>query len=111
MDDLISRQEAINALKSQANIMRTWVERYNEQRAGILTAVNIIEDLPPAQPDQERGKWEEKQVVNMDDTPENAIAEWQSARCSKCGKYHTTPYMYYFSHYNFCPHCGSPMQK
>ena len=48
MDDLISRQAAIDALKAQADTMRTWVERYAEQRRGILTAVNIVEDIKPA---------------------------------------------------------------
>ena len=48
MNDLISRQAAIDALKAQADTMRTWVERYAEQRRGILTAVNIVEDIKPA---------------------------------------------------------------
>ena len=51
------------------------------------------------------GEWLEKEV-NSD----NAIEEWQSARCSVCDKYHTTPYMYYFSHYDYCPHCGTRME-
>ena len=49
MDDLISRQSAIEALKQQAETMSEWSNRYAEQRKGVLTAVNIVEDLPPAQ--------------------------------------------------------------
>lgn len=51
------------------------------------------------------GKWLEKEVINN-----KVIEEWQSARCSVCDKYHTTPYMYYFSDYNYCPNCGAKME-
>ena len=51
MDDLISRQAAIDALKQQAETMSQWSNRYAEQRKGVLTAVNIVEDLPSAQPE------------------------------------------------------------
>lgn len=55
------------------------------------------------------GTWEEKETFCVtDDDP--IISQWQSARCSECGKYHTTPYMYYFNNYNFCPNCGSRMK-
>lgn len=52
MNDTISRQAAIEALKQQAETMSEWSNRYAEQRKGILTAVNIVEDLPPAQPEK-----------------------------------------------------------
>lgn len=51
------------------------------------------------------GKWLEKEVID-----DKVIEEWQSARCSVCDKYHTTPYMYYFSRYNYCPNCGAKME-
>lgn len=52
-----------------------------------------------------RGEWKELKV----DCMVNCIDEWQSARCSACGKYHTTPYLYYFKSYNYCPNCGAKM--
>ena len=53
------------------------------------------------------GRWEEKTVGSIE---ENAcIQDWQSARCSVCKRYLTTPYMYYFSHYDYCPNCGAKM--
>lgn len=61
-------------------------------------------------PERKRGKWEEKNIVYKDDRDFNAIEAWQSARCSKCGRYHTTPYMYSFDNYNFCPNCGADMR-
>lgn len=62
--------------------------------------------------DYQHGEWEEKETFhNGDGINEPIIEEWQSAKCSICGKYHTTPYMYYFDNYNFCPNCGADMRK
>lgn len=55
--------------------------------------------------ERKTGKWEEREVLS-----EKVIDEWQSARCSVCGRYHTTPYMYYFDNYSFCPNCGADMR-
>lgn len=52
--------------------------------------------------------WIEKEIFNNDD---KTIDEWQSAKCSKCGLYHTTPYQYYFTEYKYCPNCGEPMRE
>jgi len=51
------------------------------------------------------GRWEERKVADG-----NSIEDWQSARCSVCGKYHTTPYFYTFYYYKYCPHCGARME-
>lgn len=56
------------------------------------------------------GEWEECEIV-QERGDEPIIDEWQSARCSVCGKYHTTPYMYYFDHFNYCPNCGADMRE
>ena len=53
------------------------------------------------------GKWEERKVVEN----KKIIEEWQSAKCSVCGKYHTTPYLYYFDDFNYCPNCGAKMES
>ena len=54
-------------------------------------------------------KWIEKEIFHNDDkTP---IEDWQSAKCSNCGLYHTTPYQYYFKDYEYCPYCGEKMVK
>lgn len=62
--------------------------------------------IPTIEPEPKTGKWGERKVSN-----ERVIDEWQSARCSVCEKYHTTPYMYYFDDFNFCPNCGSRMER
>ena len=71
------------------------------------TFADAVKALPSA--DKPQGEWEEKETFhNADDDP--IIEEWQSARCSVCHKYHTTPYKYYFNNYNFCPNCGADMR-
>ena len=49
---LIDADAAIEALNTQAEEMSHWSERYQEQRRGVLTAVNIVADCPSAQPEQ-----------------------------------------------------------
>lgn len=53
------------------------------------------------------GEWLEKQVIH--DRADAKITDWQHAKCSVCGKWHTTPYLYSFTHYESCPHCGAIM--
>lgn len=101
-DDTISRRAAIDALadmhcKSDEDGY-VWIIRSD--------AWARIDVLPSVTPEQEHGKWEEKAVSD-----EKVIDEWQSARCSACGKYHTAPYMYYFNNYNYCPNCGARMTE
>lgn len=67
-----------------------------------------INEQPTITPERKKGKWIEKSVITKGEA-EKCIEEWQSARCNKCGLYHTAPYMYYFSNYNFCPNCGADM--
>lgn len=63
-----------------------------------------IANMPTIE-ERKKGKWEEREVSS-----DKVIDEWQSARCSVCGKYHTTPYMYYFDNFSFCPNCGADMR-
>ena len=108
MHDLIYRQDAIDALSCDI----TLGGRQNAKLVAatiIGTFVDRIKALPSVTPKRKTGKWEEKNIVYKDDRGFNSIEAWQSARCSKCGKYHTTPYAYYFDDYNFCPNCGTKM--
>ena len=92
MDDSISREAAVDAIYHHLpSVSRT-------------RARTMLHEVPSAQPERKKGKWEEKEVSD-----EKVIDEWQSARCSACGKYHTAPYMYYFNNYNYCPNCGAKM--
>lgn len=55
---------------------------------------------------EETGEWTE---ISVHDVYED-VMEWQSARCSKCKRYHTTPFMYSYYSYPFCPRCGARME-
>lgn len=90
--DIISRQAAIDEIKA----VYEWHDVPTEERM-----IQHFKALPTAQP--KKGKWEEIKVF-----PASEI-ELQSARCSACKRYHTTPYLYNYTHYNFCPHCGARM--
>ena len=52
-------------------------------------------------------RWEEMIVA---DNADYEIPQWQSARCSACNKYYTTPYAYYFEKFPYCPNCGAKME-
>lgn len=72
-------------------------------------AVSDIYDMVKKEPTVEpkRGRWVERRVSYV---PDSDIYEMQSAKCSACGLYHTTPYQYFFKDYKFCPHCGAKME-
>ncbi len=83
-------------------------KNYCEHCCDLADVIDDIEDAPTADVvERNKGKWEEKTVLYDDLT----IEQWQSARCSVCGLYHTTPYSYYFYHYKYCPYCGAEMSQ
>lgn len=138
MDNLISRQAAINEFYHIKHILQMMDDSQNADKTmqGLLLAQDAVKKLPPAQTeitleqavdrlyelgwiqehdrvltesaqDRKKGNWTEKEVIH--NVKPIIIEEWQSARCSVCGKYHTTPYLYFFDNYNFCPNCGADM--
>lgn len=82
-----------------------------EQLAALYLAIRILEEKAEEEAKMQEeqaeasGRWEERKVADG-----NNIEEWQSARCSVCGKYHTTPYLYTFYDYKYCPNCGARME-
>lgn len=68
-----------------------------------------IKAMPTIIPKRKRGRWLEKKVVHA--INDGCITEWQSCKCSECGRYDTRPYMYYFDEPNFCSYCGAEMQE
>ena len=91
MDDYISRQAALDALNEQAKAMEAWSSRYDEQRRGILSSKNIINDLPSADVQLVRhGHW----IINT-----------YNIQCSECGRIEEI----YPSEY--CMHCGARMDE
>lgn len=96
--DCVSRQEAIDKLEPWLK-----VHGYSEGELNMLKAVLYeLRSLPSAE--RKKGKWIKRQTNTLTE------AELQSALCSECGRWHTTPYIYRFCKYNFCPNCGAYMR-
>lgn len=67
----------------------------------------VYKSLFQHQPEKrEKVTWLEKEVIHADEAKE-VIEEWQSCKCSVCGRYDTRPYMYYFDEPRFCSWCGA----
>ena len=83
------------------------------QESDIDEAVKRVRDarvtiLPSAEPVRMKGKWIEKEVH---ENPKAAgIEEWQSCKCSVCGRYDTKPYIYFFDEPHYCSWCGADMR-
>lgn len=110
MADYIKREDALNASKL------VYIECIEKDDGGFLEvdADNIpivlkrdIMEIPTADVvERKHGKWLEKDIVRNSKHP---IDMWQSARCSVCNRYHTTPFSYHFYDYKYCPKCGATM--
>lgn len=88
MDDLISRQAAIDLLEK-------WSGGYDYIETEKESAIKEFQKLPSAQPERKTGKW-----VDAEKAP---FGMW-FATCSECGKRQTLEYL------NYCPNCGANME-
>ena len=90
MDDLISRQAAIDAAALSA---AEWDGMYVQDINGRIR--KALEKLPPEHPEQKTGMW--------------LIRKWgDDAKCSNCGKTFKDVYDM-DNHDRFCRFCGSKM--
>lgn len=97
-------EKSINDLYKNGKYHSDAVRNNGEMMAeGMRLALKCLDEAEP-----EEAKWTEKEVT--DDFDAKVIQQWQSARCSKCGCYHTTPYLYYFTNHEYCPSCGRKME-
>ena len=104
-DALKDRLQALSYDDWNQGVSTMWANAYAE-------CADMVEDMPTIEPERKKGKWIEKDVACIDDELDdrNVIDEWQSAKCSVCGKWHTTPYLYSFKKYAYCPNCGADMR-
>lgn len=92
MDDLISRQAAIDALVKWTHL--TW-----EHLKIIYPMLNVLEELPSA---ERRGRWE---AIDRDCRGYAITYE-----CSSCKQLITLPYPMKWMDYDYCPNCGARME-
>lgn len=83
MDDLISRQAAIDAVEKES--LADGAYGYMDTKS----IVDLLNDLPSAQPERKKGHW----VVDEDGNIE----------CSECGHRGVGD--------NYCEHCGADMRE
>lgn len=91
MDDLISRQAAIELIENE---YRKWGDEY-----GVSDVLCDLSDMPSAEPQRKKGKW-------VDETFE--FEPWwvvhHPYKCNQCGERSEEDS-------NFCPNCGAEMEK
>ena len=101
MNDLISRQAAIDALE-QAK------EQYFDRRVIIGKMQDVVSNLPSAQPERKKGTW----IIK-----DNPGTGWYRVTCSECGEdvTSTAPCIGFYPNakvtWNYCPNCGADMRE
>ena len=97
MDDLISRQAAIDALMKRDKELRNinWYDKpfAEGECRGIDYALEIVNALPSAQPERSGGEWIYQ-------------TKFSRIECDQCGKVFRNS----FAPKNFCPNCGADMR-
>lgn len=119
MSDLIRREDAIDALVNLTcygveeieNLCNASVADSEGWLGGIRDAVTELESLPSAEPERKKGEWIEISWSEPDPNVCCTSYSIQSAKCSICGKYHTTPYLHSLVYFPYCPNCGAEMRS
>ena len=99
MDDLISRKSAIDALEREQSLKERPITEIRWFDLGLRKAQEVLSELPSAQPERKRGKW-----------------EWNNGdelyySCSCCGhKAYGNSLEIIGGAYHFCPNCGAMMK-
>jgi len=114
MDDLISRQAAIDAILAVTgnSSVRELYEHVQEHglsemwSGGVNAAIDIIIAVPSAQPERKTGRWVER---NPQNSPNCRLIE-----CSECGNAYIVGYNIDYDDWidgrNFCMKCGADLR-
>lgn len=95
MDDLISRQAAIDAILHCENHDMKHDFEFNE---GLIVAMNALDELPTA---EKKGKWIKDRLSST------LGGSYGVYRCSECeSSYQDIGYGW-----NYCPNCGAKMEN
>jgi len=99
MDDLISRQIAIDSL---TEIIMNLKNVYGDMGSAINGAQECIKSLPSIEP--ERKKWKKGKWI--------VTSEFEDCRYAKCNQCKVIQVFYYNKPLtNFCPNCGAEMRE
>lgn len=101
MDDLISRQAAIDALDELCDRECEYSKQQRSVMCGAChlgSAFDVIENLPSAQQERKMGKWYYKIIRRNYNDDEYYM-------CSECGAKIVNP-----EYKNYCPNCGAEME-
>ncbi|MBR3389505.1 MAG: hypothetical protein IKG83_03225 [Prevotella sp.] len=94
MDDLISRQAAIEAVKDLPNCDNGFSDTYDKARI-----IGVLDELPTAEP--RTGKWIKDRLSST------LGGSYGVYRCSECeSSYQDIGYGW-----NYCPNCGAKMEN
>ena len=92
--DTISRKAAVDAINHELRCGAVI------DQCGLETAHDLIEELPPAQPQRIKGRWIYHPEIGWGET-------WL---CDQCGE-KTSSTVMGKPRANFCPHCGADMRE
>ena len=103
MSDLISREDAISALKALEESAPT-----AQHVSAIFDCEDTIRALPSTKLEQKKGEWvlyeSRSDIYDLE-----GVCTWGKAyRCSECGFIHWV--IEDFGIYSFCPNCGADMR-
>lgn len=111
MDDLISRQAAVDALDKWESSFTwdSWCDEHKDEpeKYHITAPSSVIAELPSAQQDRKKGEW-------LMDGEKCGELMW---RCSECGVSEAVPTATSFisgiayPQWKFCPNCGAKMEE
>lgn len=115
MQDLISRQATIDALAKNMPSLTTpdgtgqFDHDIQVTDEAYVDCMQIIHELPSAEPERKKGEWEEIEVI-ADAYDISGVKTWASKMmCGQCG-FTTIAIEGHFSQYNYCPNCGADMR-
>lgn len=100
MNDLISRQAAIDALEREQSLIERPITETRWFDLGLKKAQEVLSELPSVQPERPKGRW----VHDGYDFPGGV--DW--IHCSECGKRGINVPA---DLSNFCPNCGADMRE
>jgi hypothetical protein len=103
MSELVKRKDVVEALYEaiRTDLKGTFTD-------SMSLAIAMAENIPSVE--RKKGKWVEISWSEPDPNVCCTSYSIQSAKCSICGKYHTTPYLHSLNYFPYCPNCGAEMR-